>query len=171
MPTYSFQGTRTTKTHTDWMFSGPDPEKTYGVSVNRSTGNYFGFWQPVGAPDDTEEMPINAPETRELLALVHRVANPVSRTLDEIRAIVTAGQAEMPAALKDAIDRLDKVSGLAGSLYSASKEMLDAFGGDTPKWLREEAVKVEDALVELKEAAIPLKKHGPVAETAPAITP
>lgn len=171
MPIYAFQGTRTTRTHIEWMFSGPDPEKTYGISVNRGTGNYFGFCRSTSAADDKEEMPIDAPETRELLALVNRVANPVSRTLDDIRAILTSGQSEMPAEMQDAINRLEKVSGLAGDLYNASKEMLDAFGGNTPDWLREEAVKLEDAMEDLKKAAVPLKKQDAWAESAPALNP
>lgn len=168
MAKFSFRGIRKSADHTDWLFSGPEEGRIYGLSVNRQNGNYYAYWQPAGAPDNTDEMPISAKDARALVALKDRACNPVSRTLDEIAALLTSGEKDA-AVLRDASERLSRIGTLAGSLYESAESMLGAYGGDTPDWIREEASKVEDDLTALRKAAPPIKEAEP--DTAPSPAP
>ena len=160
MTDFKFKTAVTTDEGTDWLFAGPDPAITYGLRVNRTTGKHHGFSR---SHDGGLESQLGHTETSRLVALSNRAANPVSRTLDETVALLktlrpAAGAKTAPdkETLQLAIDRLEKVSRFAGDLYESSEALLAAYGGDTPNWLRTEAVQVEDALIALRKAAAPL---------------
>lgn len=160
MTDFTFKTAVITDEGTDWLFTGPDPTLIYGLHVNRSTGYHQGFSRSQPGGLDSHLGPA---QTARLVALSNRAANPVSRTLDEAVALLKALRPEADArqapdneTLQLAIDRLEKVSRFAGDLYDASEALLNAYGGDTPDWLRTEAVQVEDALISLRKTAAPL---------------
>lgn len=164
MSDFTFRTAVTTDDGTDWLFGGPDPALTYGLRVSGTTGKHQGFSR---THDDGPETSLGRAETAQLVAISDRVANPVSRTLDETVAflkLLRQAAAGTPVALEDeklqlSIARLEKVSRLAGELYESSEALLSAYGGDTPDWLRTEAINVEDALIKLRKAAAPLPQE------------
>jgi hypothetical protein len=46
----------------------------------------------------------------------------------------------------------ERIDAAARRLIRAAKEMLDAYGGDTPDWLQSEAMRLDAAVDEMDEA-------------------
>jgi hypothetical protein len=91
---------------------------------------------------------------------LRKEAGKVEEMLFALRGAVGPGAAAFDP------QHLGKLSGPLGDLYDAAKDMLDAYGGDTPDWLRDEAVRTEDAIFAIRELAVPVAECEPVAPPA-----
>lgn len=159
MSKFAFLGLRAFDDTIEWLFSGPEADRLYGLSVARGRGGHFGFWKPVDAPAGTGEMPIPGDDTRELVGLVKKIGNPVARMLvDDV-----AGLAGVDP--DDRAGRAAATNEALAELYSAAKLLTTAREADLPD--RMEGLR--RALSGVLEAAVPVRQADPAPTPAPGL--
>lgn len=103
--------------------------------------------------------------------------NVVAATLGAVKDLVDSHVEDYSSGIEDgtyddkagletaerASEAFDRMIPALAKTYDAAKALLEAFGGNTPDWLRDEAVALEEALAAVKASAEP--------ETKPSVTP